>query len=139
MQLTSKKIDNHRLREIVWTVSMDAYDGNVDCGAYAGTIGTPDLLATRRDGRMVTRFTLTCHSSRGMGARRIGTQMRRSIHATWQAHYDVMAAIYEIDADAKIHTGMATYRDREHFLTTAGATYFRNVGSHADPKYIGSM
>lgn len=141
MILKSKIIDPARLTEIVADVSRRLYDGNVAVGPYAGTIGEPSLKQTLSDGRHVVNWTLTCRSSQAPGHRRVGsppyTPLRRSIHASWQAHFDVMAAIYNVDPDAWIKTAVATYMNARDFACKAPATANYTVGSIVSPARLG--
>lgn len=72
------------------------------------------------------RFTLETRDAWKHGSRTAasGRHMRK---ASWEAHRDVMAALFKLDPDATIRTALATYRGRtdfeRQFPATANARY----------------
>lgn len=87
------------VRATIARVSADKYGGNLRPGVGG--------YAVRQEGPRV-RFTIGVESSRGPGARRAASG-RRLAAASWQAHYDVMAALFDAGA-TRIASGMADYR-----------------------------
>lgn len=97
-------LNESEVRAVVARVSADKYAGNVTFGRS----NTP----IRQEGPRV-RFTLGVLDSHGEGARMTpGTPWsnpRHTVAATWQAHYDVMLALFDAGA-TRISSGMADYR-----------------------------
>lgn len=69
------------------------------------------------------------------GARRSWTG-RRMPAACWHAYRDVMYAIFAINPNARIATGMAVYRGLAGFESTYPATADQNIGSMMQPAYM---
>ncbi len=71
-------------------------------------------------GRRV-RFTIETRDAwkRGSRTSASGRHMRK---ASWEAHRDVMAALFDADHGATIKTAFATYRGRKDFHDTFGIT-----------------
>lgn len=82
-------------------------------------------------GRRV-RFTLATRDAWAHGSRTAasGRHMRK---ASWEAHRDVMAALFDADPDATIKTALATYRGRDDFQAKFPETAHKNVGSIMQP------
>lgn len=83
-------------------------------------------------GRRV-RFTIETRDAWKHGSRTSasGRHMRK---ASWEAHRDVMTALFDADHDATIKTAFATYRGRKDFHDTFESTGNTNVGSKAAPR-----
>lgn len=136
MILTSTLTDDD-VKAIVDRVSVDEYDGNLTCGPYSMMIGYPRLVKRmKRDGRIRLSFCLRGHTGRGPGCR-TSYSGRRTAAASWQAHRDVMKAIFEADPNAHLATSIATYNGKDDFLEKFPDTYWHNVGSQMFPLYIG--
>ena len=110
--LLRSQIDMAELQRIVWSVGK-RYQGNLKHDARFERIG--------RDGALVIRFTLAVHDSRAKGARRSAAG-RHMPKASWQAHRDVMRAIFRSDPEAKLQTALATYDGRADFERSFEAT-----------------
>ena len=77
-------------------------------------------------GRRV-RFVLNTRDAWALGSRTAasGRHMRK---ASWEAHRDVMVALFDVDPNAVIKTALATYRGRKHFYDTFERTAGANFG-----------
>jgi hypothetical protein len=124
------------VQNIVNLVSVDEYDGNLACGPYAMMFGTPRVIRVMKDGRIRLSFCLRTHNCRLKGSR-FTHSGRRSVAASWQAHYDVMEAIFKADPKAHLKTAVATYNGESEFRMLAGDTFYHNVGSIVAPLYLG--
>ena len=95
-------------------------------------IGNLAASITWWNGRRV-RFTLETRDAwkRGSRTSASGRHMRK---ASWEAHRDVLAALFELDAGATIKTTLAIYRGREDFEAKFPATGDKNVGSIIEPR-----
>jgi hypothetical protein len=95
-----------------------------------------NLLAsiTWSTGRRV-RFTLETRDAWKHGSRTAasGRHMRK---ASWEAHRDVLTALFDADPDATVKTALATYRGRKHFHDSFPATAHKNCGSVMQPVTI---
>lgn len=109
----------HTVRLICDHVSAETYNGNV----YASETWTKGNRC---------RFTLETKDSRAFGSRTSwsGRHMRK---ASWQAHWDVLEAIFQQHPDAIVRTSMATYDGYKGFLANAPATAEKNIGSRMQP------
>lgn len=56
--------------------------------------------------------------------------------ACWHAYRDVMLAVFAINPDARIYTGLAKYRGLAGFLDHFPATAGENIGSMVQPAYM---
>lgn len=92
-----------------------------------------NLLAqkTWEKGRRVS-FTIQTRDAYAYGSRTAASG-RHMPKASWEAHRDVMAAIFSMDPDARIKAGRTTYEGRKHFHDTFEETGDWNVGSNARP------
>lgn len=83
-------------------------------------------------GRRV-RFTIETRDAWAYGSRvaHSGRHMRK---ASWEAHRDVMRALFRLDPDAVIRTALATYRGADDFERQYERTGNKNVGSQARPR-----
>lgn len=135
MILTST-LEPYEVERIVRVVSAQSYESNLGCGPYAGIFGLPREMKTMRDGRIRLAFCLRTHDCTKPGSRRTAMRGYRSIHASWQAHRDVMTAIFEADPKAHLKTAVATYDGRADFLDKFPETYYHQVGSQM---FIGEM
>jgi hypothetical protein len=103
------------VRAVVASVSADKYAGNLTFGRSFG-VGLRDESGARVGAK--ARFTLGVHSSKGEGARRSAPTPwrngRRLVAASWQAHYDVMLALFDAGA-TRIKSSMADYRGAPHY------------------------
>lgn len=123
MLLTSN-LNPGDVEDIVADVSRRLYSDNITCSTrYDGQ---------RRDGRYKVRFTLATHDSFAHGSR-TASNGRHMPKASWQAHRDVMCALYRRDPNAVLVTGLATYRSSQDFYDTFEATGERNCGSRMEP------
>lgn len=90
-------------------------------------IGNVYAAITWAKGRRV-RFTLETRDSRQHGSR-LSPSGRHMRKASWEAHRDVLAALFDADPAATITTELATYRGREDFYDKFPDTALHNVGS----------
>lgn len=125
MRLHSDRLMDANIDVLADEVSELHYSGNLQLEA-AQTRGTD------RKGRNKTLFTLRVRDSRGPGAR-VSASGRHMPKASWQAHRDVMEAIFRFDPSAFLHTALADYDGREDFLRKYEATGDKNVGSMMEP------
>lgn len=107
-------------------VSHTRYEGNVTL-AYS-----PEALNKRGDR---IRARLAVASSRASGARR-SWNGRRMPCACWHAYRDVMYAVYAINPEATIRTGMAVYRGLDGFERDYPGTGSQNIGSVFSPAFM---
>lgn len=126
MLLTSK-LDVGAVERLVMGVSGDLYGHNITCALRDD--------GTRRDGRHKVRFTLGTRDSFAYGSRRAASG-RHMPKASWQAHRDVMRAIYAADPSAVLVTALATYNGRSDFESRFEATGNTEVGSRMAPALI---
>lgn len=103
----------------------------VSAAHYAGNI-TFDLTWER--GRRV-RFTLGALDAWAAGSR-VAASGRHMRKASWEAHRDVMRALFDVDVNAVIKTAIATYRGRADFEAKHPETARHNVGSLMAPRSI---
>lgn len=80
----------------------------------------------------VAVFTLRVSDSRAKPAR-LSPSSRHTCSVSWQAHYEFMYSLLKLDENARIKTGMATYKGLQNFLDTCGDTANVNVGSRMYP------
>lgn len=78
-------------------------------------------------GRRV-RFVLRARDSHKRGAR-MSASGRHTIAVSWEAHRDVMRALFRRDPEARIQSALAVYRGVDDFERTYEATGHKNVGS----------
>lgn len=102
---------------------------------YAGNVVWSDLndFQGRRDGRWsYPRFTLQTRDAWAYGSRTAasGRHMRK---ASWEAHREALAAIFDADPGAFVHSALADYHGRDDFLAKFPATGDKNIGSRAEP------
>ena len=100
-------------------------------------IGNVYAAITWSAGRRV-RFTLETRDAWKHGSRTAASS-RHMRKASWEAHRDVMAELFEVDPQATIRTALATYRGRKHFHDTYAETAHKNVGSIMEPRTIRNM
>lgn len=95
-------------------------------------IGNLVASITWSKGRRV-RFTIETRDAWKHGSRTSasGRHMRK---ASWEAHRDVMQALFQHDSHATIKTALATYRGIDDFNDKFPATAFKNVGSIIQPR-----
>lgn len=100
------------------------------------SIGNVYCAITWARGRRV-RFTLETRDAYKHGSRKAasGRHMRK---ASWEAHRDVMAALFKLDPDAVIRTALATYRGKADFERQYPTTAHANRGSRMNPVTIRS-
>lgn len=117
--------------EIVNRVSVENYRLTWESDS---PIGNLYAAITWAKGRRV-RFTIETRDAYKPGSRRAasGRHMRK---ASWEAHRDVMAALFDLDRNATIKTAFATYRGRYDFQTKFENTGAHNVGSRMEPVTI---
>ena len=89
-------------------------------------IGNVLASITWAKGRRV-RFTLETRDAYKHGSRRAasGRHMRK---ASWEAHRDIMEALFDADPQATIKTALATYKGRKDFHLQFPATAHKNFG-----------
>jgi hypothetical protein len=86
------------------------------------------VVNLRQDGKGM-RFTLKTEGYPPRWGRRSGRankdgSLRRIPGAVcWHGHRAFMRAVFELAPEARIQTGLADYRGKEHFEATHGATY----------------
>lgn len=80
-------------------------------------------------------FTIRTRYSKKHGSR-TSASGRHMPKASWEAHRDVMLALFEVWPEATLRTAHATYRGRQNFLDTFEATGNHNVGSQFHPVTI---
>jgi hypothetical protein len=78
------------------------------------------------------RFVLRTKDSRAYGSR-TSWSGRHTRSASWEAHRDFMRFIFDLDPNARLQTGMATYNGKRGFEVHHGDTARRNIGSHMQP------
>ena len=64
---------------------------------------------------------------------------RRINAVCWHGYRDMMAALYELDPNARIKTSMADYRNKLDFENRYEETGYRNVGSIMEPRMYREM
>lgn len=111
--------------------ALDHYRGNV----YLSISEQREIRVRGGAHKWQIRFTLECKSSFDPGARTAASG-RHMPKASWQAHRDLMRAIFDEDPQAWLKTGLATYTDRDDFLANFEATGDHNVGSRMEPARI---
>lgn len=111
------------------------YRGNVYAVLSTGAHRDGFEVHTRRDGRMVYRFTLETRDAWAYGSRTAGSG-RHMRKASWQAHRDAMRLIYSVDRDAVLLAGRVTYKGLRDFDEKFPATADWNVGSQMHPVRI---
>jgi hypothetical protein len=109
---------------IVDRVSVDLYRLTWEHDSPIGNLYTSITWAK---GRRV-RFTIETRDAWKHGSRtsQSGRHMRK---ASWEAHRDIMRAIFVYDSQATIKTALATYRGAKDFEAKFPATGDKNVGS----------
>ena len=83
------------------------------------------------------KFTIRTRYSKKHGSR-TSASGRHMPKASWEAHRDVMLALFEVWPTATLRTAHATYKGRKHFLETFEATGDHNVGNAFHPVTIRS-
>lgn len=119
-------VSMYDIQEAVRFVSSSSYENN--------------LILDRLDsgpGRAVN-FTLRVKSSRERGHRFSWTG-RRLVSACWHAHRDVMMHLFDRFPNMKLRSAFSKYDGRVDFLQKFPDTYYRNVGSVANPQYYGAL
>lgn len=109
---------------VIAALNMAAWYG----GTHPGSIQLDTDVARARS----YQFTLRMSSSNDRGAC-WPRGVRRSHHACWHTHRDVMLGIFAIRPYARLTTGVAKYNDDFNFRARFPETYYDNVGSLADP------
>lgn len=125
--LLRSQIDMAELRRIIDKVSRETTGGNLLHESRFERMG--------RDRSIVIRFTLQVADSFGKGARTAASG-RHMPKASWQAHRDVMRAIFASDPDATLQTALATYKGRDDFERRFEATGDQNCGSQMQPRRL---
>lgn len=116
---------------IVYATGVKLYPLHWDRDTPFGNL-TPSI--TWANGRRV-RFTIRTRDSKSHGSRRSAAG-RRMPHASWEAHRDVMRALFQVDPAARIKTALATYEGSEDFERSFMSTEHKNVGSRMHPVTI---
>jgi hypothetical protein len=94
-----------------------------------------DETSTNRGPRL--RFRLRVKDSK-MEPARYSTSNRRTIHASWEAHRDVMRTLFDMGA-TRIKTAFIDYVSAEDFEDRHGDTYYHNAGSMMFPVSFGEL
>jgi hypothetical protein len=99
---------------------------------HDSNIGNLYAALTWMKGRRV-RFTIETRDAYKRGSRTSasGRHMRK---ASWEAHRDVMRALFQHDSHATIKTALATYRGAADFEAKFPSTGRKNIGSMMQPK-----
>ena len=95
-------------------------------------VGNLYAAITWANGRRV-RFTIETRDAWKHGSR-TSTSGRHMRKASWEAHRDVLTALFVHDPNATIKTALATYRGRADFKTKFPATGMQNIGSRVAPR-----
>jgi len=105
--------------QVVEQVSDQFYNGNV--AAHEGT----DLAGVSRlaDGSKGPKCKLVLRPAGRGDEGRLHRRGRRVNACDWEVHRDVMRALFGVNPNAIVVTGMSTYRGREDFEANHGATY----------------
>ena len=110
------------LEALIYEVSERVYASNLN-------IETLTLVSSAaRSDRSTYRVKLGTHDSYAIGSR-TSASGRHGRWCSWHAFRDVMAAIFRADPQARIATGMMTYRNARDFLDKFEETGDQNVGS----------
>lgn len=124
MRIKSAILSCEAIETITAHISHAQYRGNV----YAVT---RDDGVKRNDVRHM-RFTLETQDAYAYGSRQAGSG-RHMRKASWQAHREVLRALFNTDPDAIVQSALATYRGRADFLANFEATGLHNCGSRSAP------
>lgn len=117
------------VQQTVAKISASLYSGNLTVDARA--------LPAGKKGN-ACRFTLRVRDAYAKPARRSASG-RRLVSANWQAHKEVMEALFDLYPDAVLVTALTTYTGRDDFRRRFAETYNHNVGSAANPVAFGSL
>lgn len=119
----------------VWFLTEAEIQDTVDAVSernYGNNLEIKDGAITK-DGRAL-RFTLKCRNSKGLAANK-SSSGRRTTSATWEAHREVIHALFLRNMDARIQTVLADYRGYRDFMDNHMSTFyapdesFSNAGS----------
>lgn len=129
--LTAEQLYN-AFTAVVNTESRDKYDGNV----YASDTDGHDLVlsdVTTTSRSVSFRFRLRVRDYDRSGWR-YSASGRRIRSASWEAHRDILRALFAAFGDAlTVTTAMATYKGPQGFEQNYPQTADRNVGSMIAP------
>lgn len=128
MKITGITLD--RFKEITESISLSFYEGNIVVHQDGQD------ASNSKGGRCVARLTAT--DSDGPGTRTTWSG-RRGKYACWHAYRDVLIAVFDVNPDAKVVTGMATYEGRDGFYRDYPATANQNIGSEFQPAYMADL
>ena len=70
------------------------------------------------------------------GQRRSASSQRRIYAVCWHAYRDVLAAVFDINPDARVYTALAKYKGKQAFYELFPETGYQNVGSMMNPAYM---
>ena len=136
-------ITSQQYRDIVAKVSASTYANNL-----VAEVGR-EYSATRFTGRVLVRDSgarlpwqmFNGHTfdpklkQSAPGARRSWSG-RRIAASCWHAYRDVLAAIFELNPDARVYTALAKYKGKQGFYDNYPQTAGQNVGSMVSPAYM---
>jgi len=124
------------LRDMATAVEMVVNEVSVDNYRLTWDHDSPigNLLAsiTWAKGRRV-RFTLETRDAWKKGSR-TSSAGRHMCKASWEAHRDVLRALFKLDPQASVKTALAIYCGRDDFEREFPATGRKNIGSMMQPK-----
>lgn len=109
----------------------------VNAGDYAGNIVVENCEAKNAKGTRLS-VKLGTKDSRAHGSRRAWSG-RHGKWLCWHGFRDVFRAVYDINEDAVIRTGLEAYKGRDGFENSYRDTADRNAGSMASPAYLPDM
>lgn len=71
---------------------------------------------------------------------RLNSRQTRRVNAVcWHGHRDFMLTLFNLLPDLTLYTALATYRGRDHFLSTHNSTRYHNHGSTFSPAQYDSL
>jgi hypothetical protein len=112
-----------------------------EAGDYAGNIrfNTDRRVSpVNKRGHYTYRLRLVPMNSRARGAR-YAASGRHCAACSWEAHRDFMRAVFALDPQATIETGMIRYRGADQFERTHKETRNTNVGGPYAPVRFGDL
>lgn len=77
-------------------------------------------------------FTLTVHSSKGLGGR-IGHTGRKICACCWHGYRDFLKELFEINPNIKVISCHANYDGKDGFYQNFPDTGYKNIGSMMQP------
>jgi len=120
--------------DIADKISRDHYPLSDLAAPGEPVIGNMYVAVTWAKGRRVS-FTIRTRDSYKHGSR-TSASGRHMPKASWEAHRDVMRALFDVWPEASLRTALATYVGKEGFERDFPATANHNVGSNYQPRRI---